>query len=528
MMAKRYARINWTNTSNTPLNQTNLNRMDKGIDDCDNAIEELYSSVSSLNTNIGNKVDKVSGKGLSTNDYTNAEKNKLSGIASGAQVNTVTGIKGNSESSYRIGNVNITPANIGASPDEHSHAISGVTGLQSALNGKAQSTHSHTKAQITDFPDSMKNPSQITFTGAVTGSYDGSSPLTIDIPTGQSSPEALTLQLNGGTTDGEDKFTYNGGTPKSVNITPSSIGAASTADIANKVDGSRRQFTLTNTGWYRIAEHNGNHILRAKGVDGNSFIFNIRKRYSYTSTQTVTGQLVSRYTASKITIWGNSGYVDISKIRHTVDNVNNTTYLEMYYNSNAENTFSVDLSNVVDVLGFQWFTITPVLTQETVEGVDVYSIADLTTKVNDVLTGADIVNNQSTTVTGFSVDATQLNPNVANSFAAKIKKKLGSIPFYTNYYTKLVVPITNYTSNGVYSIFIHGAGINSGTLLCQIGTHNGQITCTSLGSITATATLDTTAKTVTITFTTGYVTGTVEIKDTSNISYLEPEIYCLA
>ena len=38
-------------------------------------------------TQIGNKVDKVDGKGLSTNDYTTAEKNKLSGIAAKAEVN---------------------------------------------------------------------------------------------------------------------------------------------------------------------------------------------------------------------------------------------------------------------------------------------------------------------------------------------------------------------------------------------------------------------------------------------------------
>lgn len=38
-------------------------------------------------TEIGTKVDKVSGKGLSTNDYTTDEKNKLAGIASGAEVN---------------------------------------------------------------------------------------------------------------------------------------------------------------------------------------------------------------------------------------------------------------------------------------------------------------------------------------------------------------------------------------------------------------------------------------------------------
>ena len=38
---------------------------------------------------------------------------KLSGIETGAQVNTITGVKGNAESDYRIGNVNITPTNIG-------------------------------------------------------------------------------------------------------------------------------------------------------------------------------------------------------------------------------------------------------------------------------------------------------------------------------------------------------------------------------------------------------------------------------
>lgn len=35
------------------------------------------SDLSTLTTTVGNKVDKVSGKGLSTNDYTTAEKNKL-------------------------------------------------------------------------------------------------------------------------------------------------------------------------------------------------------------------------------------------------------------------------------------------------------------------------------------------------------------------------------------------------------------------------------------------------------------------
>lgn len=45
-----------------------------------------------LKTLFSGKVDKVDGKGLSTNDYTTTEKNKLSGIASGAQVNVIESI----------------------------------------------------------------------------------------------------------------------------------------------------------------------------------------------------------------------------------------------------------------------------------------------------------------------------------------------------------------------------------------------------------------------------------------------------
>lgn len=40
-----------------------------------------------IRAEIANKVDKETGKGLSTNDYTTEEKTKLSGIASGAEVN---------------------------------------------------------------------------------------------------------------------------------------------------------------------------------------------------------------------------------------------------------------------------------------------------------------------------------------------------------------------------------------------------------------------------------------------------------
>ena len=55
-----------------------------------------------------------------------ADKTKLNGIAAGAQVNSVTGVKGNAESTYRTGNVNLTPANIGAAAASHNHAASSI------------------------------------------------------------------------------------------------------------------------------------------------------------------------------------------------------------------------------------------------------------------------------------------------------------------------------------------------------------------------------------------------------------------
>ena len=93
--------------------------------------------------------------------------------------------------------------------------------------GAASSSHTHTKSQITDFPTSLKNPNALTFAGAVTGTYDGSKAVTINIPTtGATTKSSLTIQLNGGTTEGTNKFTFNGGTAKTINITPASIGAA--------------------------------------------------------------------------------------------------------------------------------------------------------------------------------------------------------------------------------------------------------------------------------------------------------------
>lgn len=75
-------------------------------------------------------VTAESGKGLSSNDFTSAYKSKLDGIADGANKTTVDSAL-NSTSENPVQN----------------------KAVNSALAGKANSTHTHTKSQITDFPN---------------------------------------------------------------------------------------------------------------------------------------------------------------------------------------------------------------------------------------------------------------------------------------------------------------------------------------------------------------------------------------
>lgn len=72
-----------------------------------------YPTVGLVKTNLDLKVDKVAGKGLSTEDYTTAEKTKLSGIVAGAQPNAVTSV------ATRTGAVVLTKDDVGLSNVEN-------------------------------------------------------------------------------------------------------------------------------------------------------------------------------------------------------------------------------------------------------------------------------------------------------------------------------------------------------------------------------------------------------------------------
>ena len=136
--------------------------------------------------------------------------------------------------------LNINPANIGAAAASHTHTADNITGL----------------------PTALKTPSALTISlnGANQGAWDGSAAKSINItPTSigaaatnhthnyagsdaaggaaNSVAHALAINLNGGTTEGTDKFTFDGSAAKVLNIDALSVGA-SPKDHTHKYAGS--------------------------------------------------------------------------------------------------------------------------------------------------------------------------------------------------------------------------------------------------------------------------------------------------
>lgn len=82
---------------------------------------------------IAEKVDKISGKGLSTNDYTTAEKNKLADIAAGANKTTVDASL-NASSTNPVQNKVVQVALAGKAASGHAHSETDVNAMLNKLS----------------------------------------------------------------------------------------------------------------------------------------------------------------------------------------------------------------------------------------------------------------------------------------------------------------------------------------------------------------------------------------------------------
>lgn len=117
------------------------------------AIEYLDKSgltllISKIKAALGGKVDVVSGKGLSTNDYTNAEKSKLSDIASGAQVNVIESVKVNGtkvEPSSKAVDISV-PTKVSQLTNDSGYQS--ATSVESIITAKGYQTQSQVQSLI--------------------------------------------------------------------------------------------------------------------------------------------------------------------------------------------------------------------------------------------------------------------------------------------------------------------------------------------------------------------------------------------
>lgn len=111
--------------------------------------------VTALNAAIGNKVDKVDGKGLSTNDFTTTLLTKLNGIAAGAQVNVLESVKVNGVAQAISSKaVNITVPT-GALANKNLVAETDLeTALATKINNASAVNHTHDNKTVLDGIDS--------------------------------------------------------------------------------------------------------------------------------------------------------------------------------------------------------------------------------------------------------------------------------------------------------------------------------------------------------------------------------------
>lgn len=93
-----------------------------------------------------------------------------------AVAGAVTGVKGNAESAYRTGNVNLTPANIGAAAASHTHNYLPLTGgtLTGNLSSRQIAPSATNSYSLGTSSLKWSNVYATTFTGNLTGNVTGS------------------------------------------------------------------------------------------------------------------------------------------------------------------------------------------------------------------------------------------------------------------------------------------------------------------------------------------------------------------
>lgn len=109
-----------------------------------------YAKTTDVNTALATKVDKVSGKALSTNDFTTAYKNKLDAIAAGANNYSLPTASSTTLGGVKVGtNLSISNGVLSATDTTYGNATTSASGLMSStdkakLDGIAANANNYT------------------------------------------------------------------------------------------------------------------------------------------------------------------------------------------------------------------------------------------------------------------------------------------------------------------------------------------------------------------------------------------------
>lgn len=317
-----------------------------------------------VNSALDNKVDKVSGKGLSTNDYTTAEKEKLAGIAEGANKTTVdTALSSTSTNPVQnkvinsalggkvpttrtvngkalSANISLTASDVGADASGSAEAVQdnldthtsnksnphGVTAAQvgavptsRTVNGKALSSNISLTASDVGADASGAANTALTnaksYTDTKISNLINSAPTTLDtlgeIATAMEENadvvEALETAI-GTKANASDLTSHTGNKSNPHGVTKSQVGLGSvvnTGDSATPVSGGTTKFT---TGGAYTELNKKVDKVDGKGLSTNDYTTTDKTKLNATNIAYGTCSTAAATAAKVITISGNTNW----------------------------------------------------------------------------------------------------------------------------------------------------------------------------------------------------------------------------
>ena len=182
-----------------------------------------YATTAAMNSALGNKVDKVSGKVLSTNDYTTAEKNKLAGVAANANnyslpaatSSVLGGVKTSTGITNSSGTISVTYGTAAGTACQGNDLRLSNSRPASDVSAwaKASTKPTYTWTEITSKP-SWIGSSKPTYTASEVGALASG-----DTAVNASKvANSFIFKVAGGSTEGTNLYTFNGSAAKTINV----------------------------------------------------------------------------------------------------------------------------------------------------------------------------------------------------------------------------------------------------------------------------------------------------------------------